>query len=251
MEDPFSYLSALVPDPLTRPHLIPVYPPLSISHTPVPPLPSYSVSEDSTPQPELPASTSASQGLRPPASFPSTISLPLNYDPSSTDIQLPPLTTHSQRRHWHITRNPPGRKGKDNPDDSDTDEPPWHVEREAHPVDFGSFAVLAGALSEEMKKRGVPCGVLKDGEEEQVVFDVLRDDLSLETEGDKLSTNDDGVSSSCLTDSTADPREYFTSQRAAEAENYIWDIVYGGVDGFAYVRSMAEFVGYSSKEVNC
>jgi len=102
-----------------------------------------------------------------------------------------------------------------------------------------------------MKKRGVPCGVLKDGEEEQVVFDVLRDDLSLETEADKLSTNDDGVSSSCLTDSTAGLREYFTSQRAAEAENYIWDIVYGGVDGFAYVRSMAEFVGYSSKEVNC
>jgi len=225
-----------------------VYPPLSISHTPVPPLPSHSVSEDSTPQPELPVS--ASQGFRPPASFPSTISLPLNYNPSSTDIQLPPLTTHSKRRHWHITRNPPGRKGKDNADDSDIDEPPWHVEREAHTVDFGSFSVLAGALSEEMKKRGVPSGVLKDGEEEQVVFDVLRDDLSLETQADKLSANDDKVSS-CLTDSTAGLGDYFTSQRAAEAENYIRDVVYGGIDGFAYVRSLAEFVGYSSKEVIC
>jgi len=217
----------------------------------VPLLPRHSVSEDSTPQPELPASTSTSQGFRPPASFPSTISLPLNYDSSSTDIQLPPLTTHSQRRHWHITRNPPGRKGKDNAEDSDIDEPPWHVEREAHPVDFGSFAVLAGALSEEMKKRGVPSGVFKDGEEEQAVFDVLRDDLSLETEADKLSANDDRVSSSCLTDSTAGVNDYFTSQRAAEAENYIRDVVYGGIDGLAYVRSLAEFVGYSSKEVNC
>ena len=35
---------------------------------------------------------------------------------------------------------------------------------------------------------------------------------------------------------------YWTSQRAAEAEGYIRDLVYGGVDGLAYVRSLAEFV---------
>ncbi|KAF8900844.1 hypothetical protein CPB84DRAFT_1847085 [Gymnopilus junonius] len=35
---------------------------------------------------------------------------------------------------------------------------------------------------------------------------------------------------------------YFTTQRAAEAEEYLRDLVYGGLEGFAYVRSLAEFV---------
>ncbi|KAF5319224.1 hypothetical protein D9619_008454 [Psilocybe cf. subviscida] len=35
---------------------------------------------------------------------------------------------------------------------------------------------------------------------------------------------------------------YWSSHRAAEAEAFVRDVVYGGVEGYAYVRSLAEFV---------
>ena len=37
--------------------------------------------------------------------------------------------------------------------------------------------------------------------------------------------------------------EYWSPACAKEAESYVRDVVYGGVDGYAYVRSLAEFVG--------
>jgi bromodomain-containing protein 7/9 len=136
-------------------------------------------------------------------------------------------------------------------EDIEADEPSWHVGREAHPVDFGSFAVLAGVLSEEMKKRGITPGILKDGEEEKAVFDLLRDSLDPEaTAKNALTPVEDKLVSTYLEDSDANIGHYFTSQRAAEAEEYIRDIVYGGVDGFAYVRSLAEFVSADSTEVS-
>ncbi|KXN92485.1 Bromodomain-containing protein 7 [Leucoagaricus sp. SymC.cos] len=216
MEDPFSVLFALVPDRYSRPYLTPVYPSLSIPS---------------------------------PFHFPSTINLPFNYDPSlSIQLELPFTTTYSKRRHWHIIRNPIGRKGKDNAEEVEVDEPPWHVGREAHPVDFGSFAVLAGALSEEMKRRGVTTGIMKDSEEERAIFDVLRDSITTETTANGLSAPDDALTSGYLAGSDMSAKDYFTSQRAAEAEEYIRDVVYGGVDGFAYVRSLAEFVSSASQE---
>ncbi|KAG1726832.1 hypothetical protein EDB19DRAFT_1751515 [Suillus lakei] len=36
--------------------------------------------------------------------------------------------------------------------------------------------------------------------------------------------------------------EYWTDEKAEEAWDYVRDVVYGGVNGFAYVRSIAEFV---------
>lgn len=42
--------------------------------------------------------------------------------------------------------------------------------------------------------------------------------------------------------SVALANNYWSTQRAVTAEEYIRDIVYGGVDGLAYVRSLAEFV---------
>lgn len=240
VEDPFTILSALAPDPLTRPGLTPIYPPLSLPE--LPPPQTQTVSETSTPQPET--ATSAIQEFhRQPASFPSTISLPLGYDPSpSINTEIPLTTTYSKRRHWHIVRNPVGRKTKDITEDIETDEPPWQAAREVHPADFGSFAVLAGALSEEMKKRGVTPGVLKDGEEERVVLDAVRDSLVPEGTTSNEEPNEDAIISEYLNGAEPSANEYFTPQRAAEAEEYIQDVVYGGVDGLAYVRSLAEFV---------
>ncbi len=246
MEDPFTVLSALAPDPLTRPALTPIYPPLTIPEA-SPPQTQY-VSETSTPQPE-PATSAIQEYQRQPVSFPSTISLPLDYDPSlSINTEIPLATTYSKRRHWHIVRNPVGRKTKDNTEENETDEPPWQVAREVHPADFGSFAVLAGALSEEMKKRGVTPGVLRDGEEEKVIMSFVRDSLVPEGMVTNEELNEDTTAFEYLNGPGFSPNEYFTSQRAAEAEEYIRDVVYGGVDGLAYVRSLAEFVNVD--EVN-
>lgn len=251
VEDPFSVLSALVPDPLTRPQLTPVYPPLSIPNPPIiQPTPSQTqpASESSTPQPEPVPSTSQDH---PPTPFPSTISLPLDYDPSSSiNLEVALTTTYSKRRHWQIVRNQVGRKAKENAEDNEADESPWHVSREAHPADFGSFAVLAGTLSEEMKKRGVTPGVLKDGEEEKAVFDLIRDSVDSEEVAKEESGNEDAGVSAYLDGSVPSAREYFTSRRAAEAEEYIRDMVYGGADGLAYVRSLAEFVSADPTEVS-
>lgn len=255
MEDPFSILSALAPDPLTRPHLTPIYPSLSIPHAPpIQPTPSQtqSVSENSTPQPELGTTFASSlQDPRTATSFPSTISLPLNYDPSSSiNLEVPLATTYSKRRHWHIVRNPVTRKAKENADDFEVDEPPWQAGREAHPTDFGSFAILAGALSEEMQKRGVTPGVMKDAEEEKAVFDLIRESLDPEETPTNGAPAEDAVITEYLQYSTTGAKEYFTSERAAEAEEYIRDVVYGGADGLAYVRSLAEFVSTDLMEVS-
>ena len=47
-----------------------------------------------------------------------------------------------------------------------------------------------------------------------------------ELAGAKMETDEDG----------------YWAEKAGEAEAYIRDVVYGGVDGYAYVRSLAEFL---------
>ena len=42
--------------------------------------------------------------------------------------------------------------------------------------------------------------------------------------------------------STSGQPPYWSSARAAEAEDHIRDVVYGGIEGLAYVRSLAEFI---------
>jgi bromodomain-containing protein 7/9 len=46
-----------------------------------------------------------------------------------------------------------------------------------------------------------------------------------------------------------DPKEYWSTPNALDAEGYIRDVVYGGVDGLAYVRSLAEFVATAPLDV--
>lgn len=127
------------------------------------------------------------------------------------------------------------------------DEPPGQTGREVHATHFGTFAVLAGALSEEMKRRGV---ITKTSEEEKTMFDLIKESLEPVGTLDNGEGNEDTVMTAYTEASTTTPTEYFTSQRAAVAEEYIRDIVYGGVDGFAYVRSLAEFVSTVPIEVS-
>jgi bromodomain-containing protein 7/9 len=44
-------------------------------------------------------------------------------------------------------------------------------------------------------------------------------------------------------DSSSTPDTDPTEAAALNAQDYIWSLVYGGVDGLAYIRSLAEFIG--------
>lgn len=265
VEDPFSVLSFFVPEPQTRPHLVPLYPPLG-------PLP-----------PSTPISTSISTSSDVPhtRAFPSTTALPLDYTPAALPLDYNPQQTQkkaptSRRRHWTITRNTTSRqKGKEKEDDHidslggggggfGVEVPAWQVAREAHALDFGCFALLGAELEAEMRRRsgvgvngvnGTTGSVLDAGEkgdrEEDVLLGLVRSSLDY-----SQAAKEDGATAAPATVPTPTPAirtprtganllatAYWTSLRAAEAEDYIRDVVYGGVDGLAYVRSLAEFVG--------
>ena len=162
-------------------------------------------------------------------------------------------------------RNPPRAKLKEKEGDQDaegSEGPSWQTPREAHTFDFGSYAVLAGALESELRRRGSgPSSASgsapwkdhttslngngsvngKDGDdEEQKVLEVLRESVECpegeETVGLEATGDVEGQSSG------AKVEEYWTDERAVAAEGYLRDVVYGGVEGLAYVRSLAEFV---------
>ncbi|KAF9467493.1 hypothetical protein BDZ94DRAFT_1155732 [Collybia nuda] len=220
MEDPFSVLSALAPDPLSRPYLAPLHPPL---FRPV----------DTTYDP----SSSQSQPPQPPPPYPTSINLPLDHSFPT----IPPATSapsvSKQRRHWVITRNVARAKARDKDDDQEPpDAPSWKTPREAHATDFGSFALLAGAIEDEMRRRQVGG---YEGEEEEKVLEAIKESLDMETATGNAPTPDHGIGKT----------EYWNTERAADAEGYIRDVVYGGVTGLAYVRSLAEFVTTEQRQV--
>lgn len=215
VEDPFSVLSALTSDPFSRPYLTPLHPPLFTQphHDP-----------------------SSSQPPRPSAPFPTSINLPLAH----LSPKLPGPATSAgnpaaaKRRHWVVTRNPTRSKGKDRDEDVEVvDAPAWQTPREVHAIDYGSFARLAGVLEEEVRRRGI---VGKEGEEEEKILQVARDTVDQQELPGKQApgspANDTGVRII----------DYWSTERAMGAERYIRDVVYGGVDGLAYIRSLAEFV---------
>lgn len=278
VEDPFSVLSYFVPEPQTRPHLVPLYPPLQ-SSTPLPPSTpistSISTSSDVPPAPHTRA-------------FPSTTALPLDYTPAALSLdynpqqvqEKTPTAQTSRRRHWTIMRNTSRQKGKEKEDDHidsfggggggfGVELPAWQVAREAHAFDFGCFALLGAELEAEMRRRRLEVGVngvngttgsvLDAGEkgdrEDDAMLGLIRSSLDCSQPAKNVGGGEDGAIAAPTTAPTPTPairtartganllaNAYWTNQRAAEAEDYIRDVVYGGVDGLAYVRSLAEFV---------
>ncbi|KAG7098803.1 hypothetical protein E1B28_000708 [Marasmius oreades] len=203
MEEPFPVLSALVPDTRTRPYLSPLYPPLLPTNDHYP-------SHSQTPQPL--------------AQFPTAVNLSWDRPPIS-DL---PSERSTKFRYWNIQRNANNRgRAKDRDEERDeNDESDWKVGREAHTTDFGSFAILAAEIAEEMKRRGT----FKD--EEEGTFSLLRDSLDPELVNRPPEKN---IAISPL-------QHYWSVNRAIEGESYIRDVVYGGSSGLAYVRSVAEFL---------
>ena len=160
---------------------------------------------------------------------------------------------HSTRRHWVINRNTTSRqKGKEKDDEQQepSDPPAWQTPREPHTVDFGTFSILGGALAEEMRKRGLSNSAVnavmevKEDLDEEVNLHLIRNSLDLEpTMRDLEEEEGDSASKSGMSqEMNAMINDHWTTRRAVEAEEYLRDVVYGGVDGFAHVRSLAEFV---------
>ncbi|KAJ3724842.1 hypothetical protein C8R42DRAFT_662741 [Lentinula raphanica] len=207
MEDPFLMFTNLVPASLSRPMLTPIYAPLS------------------TNQPQIPGSQSQppqSQTPQPSTSYPIPTTVPI-----SRPLYQP---VPHKGRQWVVTRNTNYRRGKDKEDENDdlldTD---WKAAREVHALDFGSFALLAGELAEEMKRRGLSV------DDEQKTTEIIKESL------DCAPSQPSTVSGRAGSSVPRDPSDWFTTQ-APDAEDYIRDVVYGGEEGFAYVRSLAEFV---------
>ncbi|KAJ3778677.1 hypothetical protein FB446DRAFT_712707 [Lentinula raphanica] len=207
MEDPFLMFTNLVPTPLSRPMLTPIYAPLSTNQPQIP------GSQSQPPQSQTPQPSTS-------YSIPTTV-------PISRPLYQP---VPHKGRQWVVTRNTNYRRGKDKEDENDdlldTD---WKAAREVHALDFGSFALLAGELAEEMKRRGLSV------DDEQKTTEIIKE--SLDCAPSQPSTASGRAGSSV----PRDPSDWFTTQ-APDAEDYIRDVVYGGEEGFAYVRSLAEFV---------
>ncbi|KAJ7054923.1 hypothetical protein C8F01DRAFT_1063417 [Mycena amicta] len=223
VEDPFTYLSALVPDPPARPQLTPIFPP---PRKPPPPTfqPSGTPSRD-TPEPSGAGETPAPNVLD---TYPLPTLLP--HDLQTTTTTIPPHPTNL--RHWTVHRNFGNRRPLDPPP---AYERTWEEPREAHMLDFGAFAELAGLFNGALRGAGIPVVETQTREEtDALVKDAVRASL-------EVPSRDQFVAPTTVLD-LQPKKEYWGKERTLEAESYIVDMVYGGVEGLAYVRSLAEFV---------
>jgi len=118
-------------------------------------------------------------------------------------------------------------------DRDEDEEPEWKTPREPVAEDFGAFAMLAGVLSEETRTKDVGAEL---GSEEKF-FDAIR------TSVEQKKKVEPAARPKVKDVDAVEMRENeYWSGKAEEAEEYIRDIAYGGVDGLAYLRSLAEFV---------
>ena len=214
VEDPFSVLSAVVPEPMSRPDVIPVFPALEPSTSTQPP-------------PLAPIHILPTQDIP-------TLSIP-----STSSTALPKLKKHAKpakRRHWVVNHNALVRRAAKDAAGEDQPAPEWKSAREPLAADFGSYAVLPALLAEEKRRKdGAAEASLPEG-----FFEALRESLQDLPE----------VSSSSAAEMDGDGDERYWEGKAGAAQAYIRDVVYGGVDGYAYVRSLAEFLTPSEPVVS-
>ena len=203
----------MVPDPPSRPLLAPLFPTADPTESSAPPLPA---PVNILPVKEIP---------QPSASTSTSPSTPTNGAQKSKYIKP------AKRRHWVINRNAPSRRTRDVVEDESV--PAWKTPREPTATDFGTFATLPSILAQDRKR-----DVGTDLGPEDKLFNVLRNSLEIPSASTApdihMETDEEG----------------YWKGRAAEAEAYIRDVVYGGADGYAYVRSLAEFLTPSEPVVS-
>jgi len=180
MEDPFSILSALVPEAFGAPLITPLF---------------SSPSQDPS-QIDLPLPTNV-----PPPKSPPVAPAPV---PQSTE------SNKSKYQYWTVTR-PTSQRGKAK--DLVEDRPPTPERRKPRPLhtaDFGLFPLLATNLSPE--------GTTEALATQERLFEALHT----------------GLESAVHSQTDTNP--------AMGAQSWLQEVVYGGFDGLAYLRSIAEFV---------
>ncbi|KZT30051.1 Bromodomain-domain-containing protein [Neolentinus lepideus HHB14362 ss-1] len=203
LDDPFSVLSILAPEQLEPPRLMPLYPP-------------------------APTSDPAQPGFITPVSLPPDRPLPSIDKSLCVRKRIP--GRQIQRRHWTVNRSALTRGRGKAGDEDDFNSAPTQEPREAHALDYGSFAVLLGKLEEEMRARSD--GAVLDTEQK------VRNAIQSSVQSSGSHVNGPG------TDGPAEwtDQEYWSKSNAVAAHGYVRDIVYGGVEGLAYVQSIARFI---------
>jgi len=180
VEDPFSILSALVPEAFGAPLVTPLF-------------------------------SSPSQG-------PSQIDLPLPINvppPKSPPVVAAPVpqsteSNKSKYHYWTVTR-PTSQRGKaKDPVEERPPTPERRKPRPLHTADFGLFPLLATSLSPE--------GTTEALATQERLFEALHT----------------GLESAVHSQTDTSP--------AMGAQSWLQEVVYGGFDGLAYLRSIAEFV---------
>ena len=215
MEDPFSLLSALVPDsPCAAPLVTPLFPP--------PPS-----EQDSSQQINLPL----------PINVPTLIEISTPATTPAAPVSQPTPTesgNKSKYRHWTITRPTPQRgKAKDLTVEERPPTPEWRKPRPLHTADYGLFPSFA--TTSPSSPGGKP--------EALATQERLFGGLYASLENPAVAIGSSGVSSSSTT--TINKRPTAT---ATVAQSWLREVVYGGWDGLAYTRSVAEFVTPSPDE---
>ena len=247
VENPFSILNVLVPEPPSRPQIIPLYPPTSAMMPASIMTTDGAQSQSQVPQPRIhpliPVTTSSNRStpvLSTLSNIP-TPSVPITSTPASST--RPP----QKRRHWTIVRNAPARsRAKDKETDATPDEvnTTWKVPRDAGPTDYGTFATFLGELA--ASAAGPNMGAVAEylyGTEHRL-FATIRSTVEHRGVKRKRDAEADQAQAARL-DERGSTESFWTDERAEEAWDYLRDVVYGGVDGYAYVRSLAEFVAPS------
>ena len=138
----------------------------------------------------------------------------------------PPATKTAKRKYWNVNRYNPQRVHKNKEKEEEDNIPPLQIPRDAHTLDFGPYAGLVGTLAEGDVRTFL-------GSENSIVDAIRR-------------SADDHTAAAAVDKPGQD--EYWNTKAAAEAQGYLRDVVYGGLEGLAYVRSLAEFV---SPPVEC
>lgn len=100
----------------------------------------------------------------------------------------------------------------------------------------GISSLTVGAVSE-----------VRESLDQEVTLDLIRHSLDVEDKTKELKIEETSLAGETRKLQDMDgvnllTRGYWTDGRAGEAEEYLKDVVYGGVEGFAYIRSLAEFV---------
>jgi bromodomain-containing protein 7 len=210
VEDPFSVLSALVPDPpCAAPLVTPLFPP--------PPS-----QQDSSQQITLPLPINVPPPTEIPTTSATTPAAPVS-QPTPTESSS---GNKSKYRHWTIARPTPQRgKAKDPTVEERPPTPEWRKPRPLHTADYGLFPSLA--TTGPSSPGGKP--------EALATQERLSGALYASLENPPVAIG----SSEAFSSSATNKRPTAT---ATIAQSWLREVVYGGWDGLAYTRSVAEFV---------